>query len=68
MQFDNNQRDLKNAEDLFQFLATLSAEQRKNLPLQLMVSDDELHEGTFSANAFSHPDEDIRGLRIETQL
>jgi len=65
---DINARDLKNAEDLFQFLAGLSGEQRKNLPLQLMVSDDELHEGTFSVNAFDHTDEDIRGLRIETQV
>lgn len=68
MEFDTTKRDLKNAEDLFQFLATLSVEQRKNLPLQLTVCDDALHEGTFSANAFNHPDEDIRGFRIDTQL
>lgn len=68
MQFDNNVRDLNTAEDLFQFLATLSAEQRKHLPLQLMVRDDQLVEGTFSASAFSYPDEPICGLRIEVQI
>ncbi|MNI36487.1 hypothetical protein D3C73_905370 [compost metagenome] len=68
MQFDKTKRDLKNAEDLFQFLAMFSAEERKNLPLQVTVCDDALHEGTFSANAFSHPNEDIRGFRIDTQV